>query len=370
VIHKGKVSTVKHNAANERIKHRYLAHQRGPMQLDEQSLDAIAAALDRFEDHTGRRDFKTFRPEQADAFQRALLKQRNARTGGPLTKGTIVSILRALKAFFWWLADQPGYRSRLRHDWANHFNPSLKAIEVARTRREPHVPTVEQIHDTIATMPTSTPIEMRNRAVVAFTLLSGSRDAAIASLRLRHVNLGARVVYLDGRDVRTKFAKTTNAAFFPVGGNAEAIVRDWIAFLTGELGFGPDDPLFPATRTGFGSDGRPLSPTLSRDCWSSGEPIRAIFKAAFAAAGLSYFKPHSFRHTLARLATTKCDTIEELKAWSQNLSHADVLTTLTSYGQVPFHRQRDLILACGDRDEDTEELIRLGRAVRAVTGRT
>ena len=39
------------------------------------------------------------------------------------------------------------------------------------------------------------------------------------------------------------------------------------------------------------------------------------------------------------------------------------LTTLTSYGEVPFHRQRDLILAASD----TEELIRLGRAVRAVT---
>jgi hypothetical protein len=180
------------------------------------------------------------------------------------------------------------------------------------------------------------------------------------------VDLDQRVVYLDGRDVRTKFAKTTNAAFFPVGGNAEAIVAQWIAFLSGELGFGPDDPLFPATDTGFGSDGLPAPTTLSRRSWSTAEPIRAIFKAAFVAAGLSYFNPHSFRHALARLGTATCHTAEELKAWSQNLSHADVLTTLTSYGEVPFHRQRDLILASSDRDADTAELIRLGRAVRAV----
>ena len=34
---------------------------------------------------------------------------------------------------------------------------------------------------------------------------------------------------------------------------------------------------------------------------------------------------------------------EEMKAWSQNLGHADVLTTFTSYGEVPLHRQKELI---------------------------
>ena len=34
---------------------------------------------------------------------------------------------------------------------------------------------------------------------------------------------------------------------------------------------------------------------------------------------------------------------EEMKAWSQNLGHSDVLTTFTSYGTVPLHRQCELI---------------------------
>ena len=34
-----------------------------------------------------------------------------------------------------------------------------------------------------------------------------------------------------------------------------------------------------------------------------------------------------------------------MKAWSRNLGHADVLTTFTSYGQVPVHRQGELIRA-------------------------
>ena len=34
---------------------------------------------------------------------------------------------------------------------------------------------------------------------------------------------------------------------------------------------------------------------------------------------------------------------EELKAWSQNLGHSDVLTTFVSYGRVPVQRQGELI---------------------------
>ena len=49
------------------------------------------------------------------------------------------------------------------------------------------------------------------------------------------------------------------------------------------------------------------------------------------------------RHTLTLLAETKCSTAEEFKAWSQNLGHEDVLTTFTSYGEVPGHRQVEIM---------------------------
>jgi hypothetical protein len=81
-----------------------------------------------------------------------------------LGKGTVVSVLRELKRFFFWLAGQPGFKSPLQHDWADHFNPPRKAPEMARARREQLVPTVEQMHDTIAIMPAVTGIERRNRA--------------------------------------------------------------------------------------------------------------------------------------------------------------------------------------------------------------
>lgn len=360
---------MKRNAENERIKHRFFAHLRGPLQLDEQSIEAAAAALDRFEDANRWRDFKSFRPEQADAFQRVLLKQRNARTGEILSKSSLVSILRELKRFFFWLAYQPGYK-RLQHDWAYHFNPPRKALEVARARREPRAPTLVQVHDTIAAMPAGTPIEKRNRAIVALTILTASRVDATASLRLKHLDLDAGVLHLDGREVRTKFGKTFDVTLCPIGGDAEAIVRNWVDYLKNDLGFGPNAPLFPATRTSFDEANVPAEPTLSRECWATADPIRAIFKVAFANAGLPYFNPHSFRHTLARHAMSTRLSPEEMKAWSQNLGHADMLVTLTSYGEVPFHRQHELIRAARERDEDDERALELGRiALAALKGK-
>jgi site-specific recombinase XerC len=310
-------------------------------------------------------DFKGFRPEQADAFQRALLRRLNRRTNEPLGKGTVVSTLRELKRFFFWLADQQGYR-RLQHDWAANFNPPRKLLEVAKARREPRVPTLKEIHDTIAHMPATTGIERRNRAILAAIILTGGRDDAVASLMVKQVDIAERAVHFDAREVRTKIAKSFPTWFFPVGGDAEAIVRDWVEYLATDLGFGPDDALFPSTVTGFDSAGRPLAPTLGRERWATANPVRLVFREAFNAAGLRYYNPHSFRSTLARLGMEICRTPEELKAWSQNLGHDDVLTTLTSYGEVPFHRQRELIRATTDRDEDDEGALELARTMLAA----
>jgi integrase len=86
---------------------------------------------------------------------------------------------------------------------------------------------------------------------------------------------------------------------------------------------------------------------LDRKHWSSAGPIRKIFKDAFAAAGLAYFNPHSFRKILALLGGRVCKSPEEYKAWSQNLGHEHVLTTFTSYGDVGRNRQAEIIRALG-----------------------
>ena len=117
--------------------------------------------------------------------------------------------------------------------------------------------------------------------------------------------------------------------------------------------FGPDDPLFPATRVTLGHDHQFEAAGLSRAHWSNATPIRMIFKDAFTRAGLPYFNPHSFRRTLAQLGERLCHTPEEFKAWSQNLGHETVLTTFSSYGEVARDRQAKLIRQLGEAKSPT-----------------
>jgi len=337
----------KHNAANARIKRDYFQYLREARRRDESSIDAVAKAIARFEEVNGHKDFRNFHREQAVAFKRRLDQQTAVRTGKPLSRATVHSTLSALRAFFIWLAGQPGYKSRLSYGDADYFNLPEKEVRIATASREKPVPTLAQVHHVLSVMPTGNAIELRNRALVALAMLTGARDGALASFRLGHIDLVQGRVEQDAREVRTKNAKTFTTWFFPVGGEALAIVQDWCRYLREELLWGDGDPLFPATRLGLGEYGGFVPDGLHRHGWNSAGPIREIFKTAFAAAGLPYFNPHSFRNTLVQLGQRSCATPEEFKAWSQNLGHEHVMTTLTSYGTVPAHRQGELIRGLG-----------------------
>jgi len=333
----------KHHPANERIKRVYFIYLEEAHRMAVSSVDQVAAAIALFEKSTGYKDFKRFHIEQARKFKRQMNEQTNPKTGKPLAKATIHSRLMALKAFFKWLAGQPGYKSRINYPDADYFNSSANDERIAKAHREKPVPSMEQIRQALDAMPVETDIQRRNRAVFAFTLLSGMRDDAIASLSLRHIDLDKRTIFQDARQVRTKNRKTLVSMFFPVGGDYEKIVTEWIAELKQKHNFGPDDPLFPATKVGLGASGHFEALGLECRHWKGTGAIRKIFKAAFENAGLPYFHPHLFRKTLGTLGQRMCRTPEEFKAWSQNYAHEHVLTTFISYGEVASYRQAEIM---------------------------
>jgi len=333
----------KHHAENERIKREYFTYLKEAKRYSESSLDGVAKAIHRFETHTKFRDFKKFHIKQAVAFKAHLAEQRSERTGEALSKATLLSTLNALKAFFVWLAGQPGYRSRLAYADAEYFNLSEKETRIARAQREQRVPTLEQIRRVIETMPANTEIERRDRALIAFTILTGARDSAIASFKLKHIDLTEGKVEQDAREVKTKFSKTFTTYFFPVGDDIRLIVAEWVRYLQTEKLWGPDDPLFPMTRVKLGETRRFEACGVERAHWSNAGPIRKIFREAFEHAGIPYANPHSFRNTLAQLGERSCRSPEDFKAWSQNLGHEKVLTTFSSYGEVATRRQAEIL---------------------------
>ena len=346
----------KHNPENERIKRKYFAYLKEAEGHSEPTVDAAAKSLSRFEEFTRYRDFKRFHYEQATAFKRYLAEQTGQRSGERLSKATLHATLTQLRQFFFWLAGQPGYKARLQYSDAKYFNLSEKDARIATAQRERKAPTLEQVRHVIETMPGGNEIERRNRALVAFTLLTGARDSAIASMKLKHVDMKEGCVQQDAREVKTKFGKTFTTYFFPVGDEIQEIVADWVRFLREEKLWGNDDPLFPATCIVVGKARQFEAAGLERAHWSSAGAIRRVFREAFGRAGLPYFNPHSIRKTLTKLGQQICGSAEEFKSWSQNLGHEQVLTTLTSYGKVASDRQGEIIRGLGTKRQSEQPI--------------
>jgi hypothetical protein len=142
------------------------------------------------------------------------------------------------------------------------------------------VPTLEQIRHVIQTMPATTEIERRDRALIAFTILTGARDGPIATFKLRHIDIVEGTIDQDARDVWTKFAKSFVTTFFPVGDDIRVAVVDWVNYLRQYKLWRQHDPLFPMTKVAISADLRFAAAGLDRRHWSSAGPIRTIFKEA------------------------------------------------------------------------------------------
>ncbi|MBU2644532.1 site-specific integrase [bacterium] len=337
----------KYNENNERIKRKYLTFLKQAKGQNEASIDAVAKAISRFELYNKYKDFKAFHFEQAIGFKKYLANQKHHKTGKPLSLATMNGTVRHLKTFVEWLSQETGYKSRIKYSDAEYFNLSEKEARTAKAKRQKPVASIEQIKHVLSIMPNSSAIEKRDRALIAFILLTGARDSAVASMKLKHIDLKAGTVYQDAREVNTKFSKSFTTCFFPVGDDVREIVARWVEYLRNDLFMGNDAPLFPKTKMSLGGDNNFQVAGLSCEHWSSAAAIRKIFKEAFYLADLPYFNPHSFRDTLATLGEKLCQSPEEFKAWSQNLGHERVMTTFFSYGEVQPTRQIELIQKLG-----------------------
>ena len=333
----------KTNPKNERIKHEYLGFLEAAKRMKPETVDQVAAAINGFEESTKGRDFALFHKAQAIKFKRDLDSQTVAKSGRPLAVATKVTRLRHVQAFFRWLAGQPGYKRKLSYSEAEYFNPSNHESAIASAELVPRVPTVEQIRLVIEAMPVATIIERRNRALIAFTFITGARDAAIASLKLKHVNAPERRIVQDAREVKTKYRHTFETDFIGIDAVSEQIVLEWLEELCTIHHFGETDPVFPTTAMKLDDRGQFHRDGISRDHWRSAAPIREVFKNAFTNAGLPYFNPHSLRKTIWLWGERNGFTLQQMKALSLNLGHRHMRTSIESYGPMSQHERREII---------------------------
>ena len=338
----------KFNAVNERVKRQYLGYLKEAEGKDEKTLDQVAASLRDFELALSLQSFKKFHRDWGRRYKNHLEKAKSRITGKPLALSTRDARLRHVKAFLNWLACQSGYRSRISHSDVEYFNNNAKDARAAHARRSIPFPSMKAALHAFQAMPEHTEIERRNKAIFAFLMLTGARDGAVASLRLKHINLGDQTIFQDGREVKTKNSKSFKTVFFPVDAHYSLCFSTWVRFLQEEKLFGPEDALFPRPKRQMVA-GKFAFTSLSREPYSNTQKINQVVRSAFEAVGLHPYTPHSFRKTLARLMNDMNLTLEQQKAWSQNLGHDSIMTTVSSYIPVTEERQLEVMSQLNDR---------------------
>ncbi len=333
------------NPNNEKLKHAYYKDAKNYEGFSDKTIECHKKAIYYYEDFTEHEDFKNFTGEKAIQFRESLVHRINPTTGKQIALSTVYDYLRYLKAFFTWLSKQTGYKSRIKPEYIKALRLSIEQEEMAIAPSRERYPSLEQIQKVVKSIDIKTEIDMRDRALICFTLLSAMRDKAIITLPLGCFDPEILEIFQSPKyGVKTKKSKTIQSYFFQFDKEMIKIVVDWYNYLKKEKSFSIDDPFFPKNMLELLPNSKTfVSNRVSKDFWETAGSMREIFRERFDHAGVEYFPPHAFRHSAIRLARKKCKNQDDFRALSSNVGHANMGTTFSNYGKIPAYQVRDII---------------------------
>lgn len=343
-----------YNPKNELVKKQYEEALLHGKYRDPKTVKAVWNSINLFEAFTGHAEFKKVSMDQVKAFKASLERQTN-KSGELLSLSTIRSTLNNIKEFFEWLAVHPQYIRKVDGRIVQFFRLSNNANRAARASREKTPPTLEELELALVSMPKGTDIEKRDRALFAFTVVTGVRDDALISLKRKDVDAKKKTVWQDPKHVRTKCRKGIVTRFVgQVMPLAEKIAIEWLRYQDDVLYAAPNDPLFPKTLVKCNNETMAFEAQgLSKEHWANTGPVREVFKRAFHAVGLSYYNPHLFRKTICKWGLKNL-TQYEYKALSQNLGHEHAMTTYNAYAKLSEDEQIEAVANIGSKSAELD----------------
>ena len=342
---KGEKTMLKSNLENEKIKRKYYDYLKESQGYSDSTIKAVKKSIYRYEEFADFENFSKFNKNKGIAFKNWLEKKQCPQSKKEISITTCYHYLRTLKDFFQWLSHQPSYKSKINITDVEFLKLPKEKVRIAVAQKREHYPTFEQIKQVISTIQINNEIDLRDRALISFTLLSGMRDSAIVSLPIGCFNEQTLEVSQDPKKkVKTKFSKTIHSVLFKFDDDMLKYILDWVNYLKSEKQFSDIDPIFPINKVGNAEGTHTfISNSIEPAFWQSLTSMRDIFKQRFENAGLEYFPPHCFRHLAVNMAISKCRDGHEIKAVSQNFGHEDVGTTLTTYGTLSNSRVKSII---------------------------
>lgn len=336
---------------NAIVKHRYFLYLDENRYLSEKTIYKHEASVRIFEEHIGYRDFGVFNKKIAREFKASVQKRVN-KNGNTISGKTILFHLKSVQQFLIWLNGQPGYKRKYTQYDVGVLNLKLNKVrEIMSAKKIIYLPTVADTIQIIESIKSENPVNHRDKAVYAVLLCAGVRADTLISLPISSLNIENMTLDLNpAKGVRTKFGEHTITKIFHHDKKLIQIILDWRSYLVNQLGFKPKDPLFPKTdQTPDENCITYTNKNLTRDFWKNESSLTTMMKKRASVADLTYFHPHLYRHSAILIATRKANTVEEIKAISQNYSHKSVLTTLIIYGNIALEDQLEILKKLDDR---------------------
>jgi integrase/recombinase XerC/integrase/recombinase XerD len=242
---------------------------------------------------------------------RTLRRYAASLSEGGIAPTTIARRLAALRGLF-----RTQIEIRARGD-----NPAELLSSPKKPRRLPHVLKAGEVASLLDSIPATTPLELRDRALFELAYACGLRAEELVSLDMESIDFDSETLRVEGKGSKTRLV--------PVGEHALAALERYLArarpTLAADGGHAGDRALF------LSKSGRRLSTSDVRRRLS-GWARRAMAQSP----ALARAHPHALRHSFA---THLLDGGADLRAIQELLGHATISTTQV-YTRVESARLR------------------------------
>jgi site-specific recombinase XerD len=214
-------------------------------------------------------------------------------------------------------------------------NPADLISAPKRPKNLPHVLKRDEVTTLLDRIPASTPLELRDRAILELAYSSGLRAEELVTLTADAVDFDAEAVRIEGKGGKTRIVPVGEHALHAIAAYLQRARPALAAVRTEDgnrTGAGPGRPATaPDAALFLSKSGRALSTSDVR------RRLRTWARAAQATApGLAEAHPHALRHSFA---THLLDGGADLRSIQELLGHSTISTTQV-YTRVESARLR------------------------------